>query len=384
MAAHNYQIFEGVANAATYLGNIKNVASANGWTVDKDAIASGGELYIHSTGNGNQSLYFSFKIRTAIDDDSKKYLVWHCNTGFNTSAAWDAQPGRFSVIPKTGYLVDGARWYYAYSTTMGYNCADFAHWIAEPAAKQFVFACSQSIVVVQRVVHSMMNGTTFAGYSAFVIGAMDSVSGASEGELNFTLASPWGHGGGIGSMFNPWMILPNRDIYSHRYRCTIQPFGLLYGGSNAISLPAEDYEGYSGGCPKVFRTSIGRLTAFGASRSFYWNNSCAPRWEAQAIGNGYDTYMAHCPQNGVDYSQVLLHNPGMARTVLHQPIISVEDMSGDTHYCYPTRACLPYYALAMSPYVKPEQVVSLGSRSFMSFPALSDNDDFGYAIEINV
>jgi hypothetical protein len=94
--------------------------------------------------------------------------------------------------------------------------------------------------------------------------------------------------------------------------------------------------------------------------------------------------MAHCPQNGVDYSQVLLHNPGMARTVLHQPIISVEDMSGDTHYCYPTRACLPYYALAMSPYVKPEQVVSLGSRSFMSFPALSDNDDFGYAIEINV
>jgi hypothetical protein len=383
MPVHSFQEFSGVSTPEEYLGNIRIVAEANGWTVDKDVIASSGELYLHSNGNGNQNLYFSFKIRSAIDDTSKKYLAWHCNTGFDSSKAWDDQPGRFSVIPKSGFLTDGACWHYVYGGS-GYNGADFAHWIPNPCVKQFVFVSSQTIFVVQRVVHAMLNGETFAGYSSFVVGAMDSTKGDSETELNFTLASPWGHGGALGTMFNPWMILPDTSASRRYHRVTIQPFGLLYSGSGAINLPQESGDGYSGSPEKMFYTSIGRLSCKSAGRSFYWNTSPSPdRWERSGIGSGYDTYIVRDPQYAVDYSRLLIQNPGMAKTVLHQPIITVEDMSGETHYIYPTRACLPYYACAMHPYHAPESTVSLGDRTFMCFPSCNDNDDFGYAIEIS-
>jgi len=58
---YNYQTFNNVATVEDLLGNIKLVASANGWTIDKDDIAANQELYLHSTGNGSQNLYFSIK-----------------------------------------------------------------------------------------------------------------------------------------------------------------------------------------------------------------------------------------------------------------------------------------------------------------------------------
>lgn len=375
----NYQVFSGVASRETFLGNIRTTAEANGWTVDKDTIASQGELYIHSTGNGHQNLYFSFKIQQAYNDTSKKYLVWHCNTGYDGGKAWNAQPGRFSVIPKTCYLEDNASWYHDYYSNndpgylSSYDGGDFAVWIPTPCSEQYVFANSQAIIVTYRVIHVLFQGTTLAGYGAFVVGAMDSENGSSETELNFTLATSWGHCGYIGGMFVPWMIIPDTGMYpSWDTRNTIIPFGLLYNGSGQVTLPSESGNGYSGSSLKMFASSVSGITALSIGRS---NNSC--------VGQGYYSYVPLAPQGGPDYSGVLLYNPGMARVLIHKPNITILDPTGETFYCYPSRASLPYYACVFSPYHKGGDTISVGSRTFMVFPLFRDTDTIGYAIEIS-
>lgn len=78
------------------LANIRNAAESGGWIIDKDAIDADRELYLHSLGNGSQKLFFSLRLLQAYDDTGKYMLCVHGNTGFNGSAAWDAQPGRFT------------------------------------------------------------------------------------------------------------------------------------------------------------------------------------------------------------------------------------------------------------------------------------------------
>jgi len=54
----NFNSWSNVSSAQEFLGNLKTAAQNAGWTIDKDTITSSGELYLHSTGNGSQNLYF--------------------------------------------------------------------------------------------------------------------------------------------------------------------------------------------------------------------------------------------------------------------------------------------------------------------------------------
>ena len=76
------------------LANIASAAQAGGWTVDKNAVDADGELYLHSAGGGNRRLFFSLRLLQAHDNAERFLLAVHGNTGFDASAAWDAQPGR--------------------------------------------------------------------------------------------------------------------------------------------------------------------------------------------------------------------------------------------------------------------------------------------------
>ena len=78
------------------LANIASAAQAGGWTVDKNAVDADGELYLHSAGGGNRRLFFSLRLLQAHDNAERFLLAVHGNTGFDASAAWDAQPGRFT------------------------------------------------------------------------------------------------------------------------------------------------------------------------------------------------------------------------------------------------------------------------------------------------
>lgn len=93
-------------NVGTEKGVLANIASAalsGGWVMDKDAVDADGELYLHSTGKGGQRLYFSLRLLGAHDSAERFMLAVHGNTGFDASAAWDAQPGRFTERMASGY-----------------------------------------------------------------------------------------------------------------------------------------------------------------------------------------------------------------------------------------------------------------------------------------
>ena len=85
------------------LANIASAAQAGGWTVDKNAVDADGELYLHSAGGGNRRLFFSLRLLQAHDNAERFLLAVHGNTGFDASAAWDAQPGRFTERLAHGY-----------------------------------------------------------------------------------------------------------------------------------------------------------------------------------------------------------------------------------------------------------------------------------------
>lgn len=109
---YNKTVFTNVTTIENILGNIKTVALNNNWIVDLDDIATSGTLYMHNLGNGSQTLYFSFQAilgTTSSQTEQFYYLHTFGNTGFDSTLAVDAQPGRYSVNYKaasyTGDLI---------------------------------------------------------------------------------------------------------------------------------------------------------------------------------------------------------------------------------------------------------------------------------------
>lgn len=97
---YNYQTFTNVATIEDVLSNIKTVAVANNWVIDKDDIATNQELYLHNLGNGSQNLYFSLKgvITSTHNETNNATKIIVCgNTGFDTTLAYNSQPGYFST-----------------------------------------------------------------------------------------------------------------------------------------------------------------------------------------------------------------------------------------------------------------------------------------------
>lgn len=93
--------FNNVSDLATVLTNLRDIASINDWVIDKDDIVANQELYIHSTGNGLQNLYFSIKGFVAVTSPIMYGLHVAGNTGFDNSKAWNNQPNKWNNV--TGY-----------------------------------------------------------------------------------------------------------------------------------------------------------------------------------------------------------------------------------------------------------------------------------------
>jgi len=92
MAIFTQYRFNNVDNDLAVLQNIADKCVLHNWIIDKFD-ATNKELYIHSTGNGNQNLYYSMKI---IDGGNHKKLHIYGNTGFNTNQSYDNQPGKWT------------------------------------------------------------------------------------------------------------------------------------------------------------------------------------------------------------------------------------------------------------------------------------------------
>jgi hypothetical protein len=93
MAVFNKYQFTNIATPLAVLQNIANSVVLNGWTIDKFDNTNL-ELYIHSTGNGSQNLYYSMK---CVNKTTFYNLEIYGNLGFNGSSAYNAQPGVYTT-----------------------------------------------------------------------------------------------------------------------------------------------------------------------------------------------------------------------------------------------------------------------------------------------
>ena len=357
------------------LANIASAAQAGGWTIDKNAALADGELYLHSAGNGGQRLFFSLKLLDAHDDATRFLLAVHGNTGFDASAAWDAQPGRF-----TSKLACGA---YSYKSgkpvwlkNPGSNSyASTGWWVVPPVAEQIVLVCPTFVLTAIRVVATLSNGenTPYSGWVPLLFGAADGAEG--ETELNMVLWSAWSANCAMGLMLSALYVLHDDKITTLVYSASnYGNVGLLWKGRNMEGLPAEGSYGYKSGAyaSVVVRTGILRRPVVGKMPTYY-----SVRGTVAGRGTTIDyTHKGSVCPSVPGYDAALQLNPGTLRHMLVKPLLYVCENKE-------TRIAgeLPYWAVNLSG-LKPKDRIRIGSRVFMVLPDIADSDEIGLAVEV--
>lgn len=157
-----------------FLSNLKSVLTKNSWVVDKDDITTNDELYIHNS----KDMYFSLKLVKAYNDETKKCLLVHGNTGFDASLSWDAQPGKFTtllnLLSYSGHdtNLDQPRWDVA-----GNHTTSQTYWISA-AKEQIIFINNTSILLVTKFTVTDFKDTskTYSFYLPYFIGSLNLIS----------------------------------------------------------------------------------------------------------------------------------------------------------------------------------------------------------------
>ena len=241
------------------LANIASAAQAGGWTVDKNAVDADGELYLHSAGGGNRRLFFSLRLLQAHDNAERFLLAVHGNTGFDASAAWDAQPGRFTERLAHGYCSRTTGKPIWLRTPGKYSITSTGWWILPPVAEQIVLVCPTFVMTAMRVVYTFSDGanTPYSGWVPLMFGAADGFD--AETELNMVLWSAWSANSAMGLMLSA-LYVAQRDVNNEYYFCNNNygNVGLLWKGANAEKFPPEGTYGYrtSPLASSVVRTSV--------------------------------------------------------------------------------------------------------------------------------
>jgi len=330
-APFNYQIFNNVTDRETFLNNIRNVASNNGWTIDKDDITNNQELYLHSTGNGNQNLYFSMKIIPLNSDF--QYIRMCGNTGFDSSQSWDNQPGKWY---ETYY-------YHAYSNY--YTIPD----IGFPITRQYIIANSQLILVFLDIDISSFYGPDLNKTRLMLhlgIGAIDTYIGSSDTEGNYMfLYGDYRNNPEMNQIWSAILGTFNNGSYT-------SSGGLLYKGENKYNSDL----GLS--IRKIINLQSVRINDYSSDSDSYGIK-------------------------GYHYNYAVQFNDWASRTSLIKPIVSIKHTTTEDVFFYPIGE-LPYYACKAYPYYKAGDIITQGTRKFMVFPILYYTNGDGVAIEVNV
>lgn len=356
------------------LANIRRASESGGWTIDKDAIDTDGELYLHSVGNGQQRLYFSLKLESAYDNPERFLLCVHGNTGFDASAAWDAQPGRFTEKLAYGYKNGEGKPLWLGGSERGISSA-LGWWILPPVLEQTVLVCSTFVFIALRVVYTFYGSknTFYSGWVPLILGAAEKSD--KDPELNMVRWSAWGASGAIGLMLTALYKLKINYPYiaSEGDRNNYGSVGLLWNGNNAEHFPSKDQYGYENGSTDqvvlsniISRTEIGNTGGYSLGGTIYY---------------GYDKKITPAYKGNVCdrvpcYNAAVLQNPFSLRHVLIKPLIYVA-----TKEAVRIVGELPYYAVNMHG-LKGKDRIRIGGRVFMVFPDISDDDEIGLAVEV--
>ena len=354
------------------LANIRLAAQSGGWTVDRDAVESDGELYLHSAGNGGQRLFFSLRLEEARDMAGRLILCVHGNTGFDASAAWDAQPGRFTERIRVGGrdgLTGKPLWL---NGTGGSSSASTGWWIVPPVPEQIVLVCPTFVLTAIRVVYTLKSfpERAYAGWLPLFFGAADGEGG----ELNTVRWSAWGANCAMGLMLSGLHVIPGNDsslpLYNVNNHGTV---GLLWNGANVDRLPPETTYGHAGNAASVVRTSVFSRPVVAGEAGF---RHCM---NGEVKGSGVTisfAYKGNVCASVPGYNAALLQNPGTLRHMLIKPLLYAADaqsvrIAGE----------LPYYAVSLFG-LKPKDRIAVGGRTFMVLPDIGDDDAIGLAVEV--
>lgn len=357
------------------LANVARAALSGGWAVDKDAVEADGELYLHSAGKGGQRLYFSLRLMQAHDDAERFMLAVHGNTGFDASAAWDAQPGRFTERLASGYSSKGTGnpiWLKMYGK---YSITSTGWWVLPPVAEQIVLVCPTFVMTAMRVVYTFSDesNTPYSGWVPLMFGAAD--GWGDEAELNMVLWSAWSANSAMGLMLSG-LYVAQADIGGEFSFCNNNygNVGLLWKGANIERFPPEGSYGYQRNlnAPSVVRTSVTTRSVVGRVNVEY---SLAGNVNVSGKTINYTHKGKVCPAVP-SYNAALLQNAGTLRHMLVKPLL---------YACNGTDVRiageLPYWAVNLSG-LKPKDRISIGNRIFMVLPDIADTDTIGLAIEV--
>lgn len=357
------------------LANIRRAAESGGWTIDKDAIDADGELYLHSLGNGHQRLYFSLKLENAFDNLERYLLSVHGNTGFDGSAAWDAQPGRFTEKLAYGYAPTTGKPLWLKNPERNSSAA-WGWWIVPPVLEQVILVCPTFVFTALRVTYTFSDDkdTFYSGWVPLLFGAAE--SSEYESELNMVRWSAWGANGAMGLMLTALYSLKRNftSIPNGSDNSNYGNVGLLLNGINAEHFPQKDQYGYYAGsiADQVVLSSIicrrryGSLGVYTLSGVIYYGQG--------SVIN--DIYKGNVCGSVPCYNSAVLQNPFNLRHVLIKPLIYVA-----TKEAVRIVGELPYYAVNMHG-LKGKDRIRIGGRVFMVFPDISDDDEIGLAVEV--
>ena len=340
-APFNYQIFNNVTDRETFLNNIRNVASNNGWTIDKDDIANNQELYLHSNGNGNQNLYFSMKIVTAHNSNIQ-YIVMCGNTGFDAGQTYNNQPGKWYETNHSEH--SSSYGYYYYIPDIGF-----------PITKQYILVNNQLILVFFDIDTSSFYTPNICKHRLILhlgMGAIDTYKGNSDTEGNYMFihgdSRNYEHYNNRLDYLWPAIL----GIY-HSDNDNASSGGLLYKGENKYNYDLG--------------LSVRKIL-------YIYSNGIS---DTSSSGSS-DSYGI----KGYHYNSAVQFNDWASRTSLIKPIVSIKHTTTEDVFFYPIGE-LPYYACKAYPYYKAGDIITQGTRHFMVFPILYYTNGNGVAIEVN-
>jgi hypothetical protein len=315
MIFNKYQ-FTNIATPLAVLQNIANSVVLNGWTIDKFD-STNLELYIHSTGNGSQNLYYSMKYIYYTGSYGNYYsLQIYGNLGFNGSLAYNAQPGKFT----SGYDTNNT-----YS-----NPAQL------PYMTQWVFANQSGILVFLDGNFNITIGAsplTGRWIVPIFMGSIESYkSGETEG--NVLITSKY-----VSVMYSPVVFC-------------------IWSGANDGT------------------NSSGDLYYLGAGRTKGAMNSTVSIFRASYSG----VATSNLQSKGFSYNTAVKMSSYTNKAPIIKPIISLSYSVSGYNYFHPIGE-LPYYATAGYPYFLPGDTTYYGQRKFTIVEMGDYQSPYGVAIE---
>lgn len=337
MGIFKYYKFQNVETATQCFENLKTVAETEGWTIDKYISGEDGELYLHSLGNGNQSLYYSMTWFPFTNDygDTAHALRVYGNTGFDDTLAVNNQPGNYNSENVT-------------STRHG-NPND-AMFITFPINCQYVFVNnSQILMFIDHFFNSFHMSDTFVldgrYIESFYIGSID--------------------------LYKSDDSYGNILVYSGftKYSDTEYDWHLL-GASTYYSNVCGAYDLYYDGV-KSHKNGLLGISI----------NICYIYCYTKSYMEGINFTRELHTVRGFNYVNSINFNDFTNKAILIKPIVYIKHSVEGYDYFFPIGE-LPFYASVHSPYFYVGQEVSYGTRNFVAMTYGKYNNNYGVIIEI--